>query len=61
MAQLTSKELSAIEDQLNIEQNLIAKYKNYAGQVSDPQLKSKCEQVGARHQTHFDRLYSHLN
>lgn len=60
MSQLTSKELSAIEDQLSVEQNLVAKFKTYASQVTDPQLKSQCEQVAAKHQAHFDRLYSHL-
>lgn len=61
MANLTSKELSAIEDQLNIEQVLVKKYRTFATQVQDPQLKTKCEQVAARHQDHFNRLISHLS
>ena len=61
MPNLSSKELSAIEDQLGVEQNLIAKYRTYASQVTDPQLKSKCEQVAAKHQSHFDKLLGHLN
>ncbi len=61
MANLTSKELSAIEDQLSVEQLMIQKYKLYAQSASDPQLKSKCEQISSRHQTHFDHLLSQLN
>lgn len=61
MANLTSKELSGVEDQLNMEQNLVKKYKMYAQSVTDPQLKNKCEQIAAKHQDHFNRLMGHLN
>ena len=61
MANLTSKELSALEDQLNYEQVLVKKYHTVAGSCSDPQLRTKCEQVASRHQDHFNRLMSHLN
>ncbi|WP_312645226.1 spore coat protein [Hydrogenoanaerobacterium sp.] len=61
MANLTSKELSAIEDQLSVEQNLIKKYKMYSQASTDPQLKAKCEQVAAKHQDHFNKLMGHLN
>ena len=61
MANLTTKELSAIEDQLAIEQTLVKKYQLYAPSSTDPQLKAKCEQIAAKHQTHFDRLISQLN
>ena len=61
MPSLTTKELSAIEDQLNYEQILVKKYHSFASQCSDPQLKTKCEQVATRHQDHFNRLMSHLS
>jgi hypothetical protein len=61
MASITSKELSALEDQLNCEQVLVKKYHTFAGQCVDPQLKTKCEQVAARHQDHFNRLMTHLS
>lgn len=61
MANLTSKELSAIEDQLNYEQVLVKKYRTFANSCSDPQLRQKCEQVASRHQDHFNRLMSHLS
>ncbi len=61
MANLTAKELSAIEDQLNCEQNLIKKYKAYAQTASDPQIKSTCEQIATQHKQHFDTLMGYLN
>jgi hypothetical protein len=61
LANLTTKELSAIEDQLCVEQTLVKKYQLYAQSSADPQLKSKCEQIAAKHQSHFDRLISQLN
>lgn len=60
MANLTSKELSALEDQLNCEQVLIKKYKAYAQAASDPQIKTTCEQIAAQHKQHYDTLMGHL-
>lgn len=61
MSNLTSKELSAIEDQLSNEQVLIKKYQLYAQVSSDPQIKTKCEQIASKHQSHYNRLLNHLN
>ena len=61
IAQLTSKELSALEDALNAERLLIKKYKTYALLSTDPQIKTQSEQTAGRHQNHFDRLLSFLN
>ena len=58
---LTSKELSAIEDQLNMEQVLIKKYKLYAQACTDQQLKTKWEQIAAQHQNHYTTLLNQLN
>ena len=60
VANLTLKELSAIEDQLNCEQMLIKKYKAYAQSATDPQIKTTCEQIAAQHKQHFDTLMGHL-
>ena len=60
MASLTSKELSAIEDQLNCEQMLIKKFKAYAQVATDPQVKNTCEQIANQHKQHFDMLIGHL-
>ena len=61
MANLTAKELSAIEDQLSSEQILIKKYQLYAQASIDPQIKTKCEQIASKHQNHYDRLLNQLN
>lgn len=61
MASLTSKELDALSDELNCEQILIKKYKNYAQTTQDPQLKTACEQMAAQHQNHYNTLMGHLN
>ena len=58
---LTSKELSAIQDQLTVEQTLVKKFALYAQMTQDPQLKTQFEQNSARHQNHYDRLLSQLN
>ena len=60
MANLTSKELSALEDQLSVEQNLVKKYKLYAQQCTDPQLKNMLAGIASRHQSHYDTLYRFL-
>lgn len=61
MATLTAKELTALEDQLGLEQNLIKKYNMYAQQSQDQQIKQKCEEIATKHQTHFNTLLGYLN
>mgnify|MGYP002663357412 CR=1 FL=1 len=61
MPNITGKELSALEDQLNYEQILIKKYRAFACRCTDAQLKTKCEQMASRHQDHFNCLIGHLN
>ena len=61
MANLTAKELSAIEDQLNCEQMLIRKFRAYAQSATDPQIKASCENMAQRHTHHYDTLMGHLN
>ena len=60
MPNITSKELSALDDQLNMEQTLVKKYRTFANQCSDPQLKEKCSQIADRHMMHFNTLMHHL-
>ncbi|CDC09363.1 MAG: spore coat protein [Clostridium sp.] len=60
MANLTAKELSALEDQLNYEQMLVKKYKAYSQAATDPQIKASCEQMANQHKQHFDTLMGHL-
>ena len=60
MAKLSEKELTAIEDQLATEQVMIDKYRMYSQNCTDPQLKTKCEQIAAKHQNHYCRLMEQL-
>ncbi len=60
MPNLTTKELTALEEQLQSEQVLIKKYRTMATQCADPALKTKCESIASRHQQHYDKLISHL-
>ena len=55
-----TKELSAIEDQLGVEQTLVKKFALYAQMTTDPQLKTQFEQNSAKHQNHYDRLLQQL-
>ena len=61
MAQITEKELSAIQDQLTSEQTLVTKLKAYSQMCSDQELKQKCDSIAQKHQAHYDRLMSFLN
>ncbi len=60
MAQITEKELSALGDLLNFEQNIVAKYKAAAEMTQDSALKDCYTQLAGRHQRHFDELYTNL-
>ncbi len=60
MAQITSKELTALSDLMSIEENLVAKYRTYACQTTDNALKNEFEQIAQRHQRHYDELYAQL-
>lgn len=42
MANLTEKELSFLEDQLNAESLLVKKFRAVAENTTDPALKGKC-------------------
>lgn len=59
--ELTTKELTGIGEQLNLELTLIKKYTMYSAICQDHQLKSKFEQVASEHQNHYNRLLSQLN
>lgn len=61
MSKLTSKELTGIEEQLGQEEILVKKYKMYAQMTTDPQLRTKCEQIASKHQTHYTKLLNQLN
>ena len=58
MTNLTSKELSSITDQLNLENNLVAKYRVFATQTDDAVLKDKFNCIAQKHKAHYDALYA---
>lgn len=61
MAQITEKELTAIEDELTSEQTIIAKMKAYSQMCCDKELSQKCDSIAQKHQAHYDQLMSFLN
>ncbi|MGI6357243.1 MAG: hypothetical protein ACOX2K_00860 [Bacillota bacterium] len=59
--QLTSKELSMIEDQLAHEQLAIAKLKAYAAEANDAEVQRLCEAGVRMHEDHYQTLLKHLS
>ena len=57
---LTTKELTAVEEQLGQEQILIQKFKMYAGKTQDQQLKACCELIASKHEIHKNKLLNLL-
>jgi hypothetical protein len=57
---LTTKELSLLEDQLSAEQVLVKKYRTVAGHCTDAQLQNACGQIADKHQQHFNTLMGYL-
>jgi hypothetical protein len=60
MANLTSKELSALEDQIKSEQVLVKKYRAMACLCSDMTTKTSFDSYADKHQQHCDTLMGFL-
>lgn len=60
MANLTSKELSAIVDECNMEQTLIKKYETMACLCNDPKIKQDLSSYANKHRSHYNTLISFL-
>ena len=60
MANLTSKELSALEDQIKSEQVLVKKYRAMACLCSDMTTKTNFDSYADKHQQHCDTLMGFL-
>lgn len=60
MAQLSEKELSALNDLLADEELLTKKFSMLADQTNDMEIKQKFEQISQKHQAHFNSLYEYL-
>lgn len=60
MANLTTKELSALEDQLGLEGVLYAKYQQAAQQSQDPELQRQFRACAQQHKTNYSNLLGFL-
>lgn len=56
MPNLSTKELGAIEEQLEFEMVLVKKYNSNAKSTNDQALKTFFEQTASKHQQHYDKL-----
>ncbi|MDR0862426.1 MAG: spore coat protein [Oscillospiraceae bacterium] len=60
MANLTSKELTALEDQIGMEKTLVKKYQAMSGLCTDAKLKQCLSDVAQKHQQHYNTLLTFL-
>jgi len=60
MANLTAKELTALEDQIGAEQTLIKKYQAMACLCNDTKLQQDLNSMASKHQQHFNTLVTFL-
>ena len=61
MANLTSKELAGISDQLNFEKVLCCKYQAAVQECTDADLKPCFQQYADQHKQNYDCLLTYLN
>ena len=60
MANLTGKELTALEDQLGFEKVLCCKYRTAAQETTEAELKTKFQQCADQHKQNFTCLMNYL-
>lgn len=60
MANLTCKELDALEDQLDFEHVCVAKYKAAAAETNEKALQNSFNQYANQHQQNFNTLLTFL-
>jgi ferritin len=61
MANLTTKELSALDDQITMEKMLVKKYQAMADLCADAQLQNGLNEIAQKHQRHCATLMNFLN
>lgn len=61
MPNLSAKELTALGEQLDLEQMLVAKFSAMSNQSDDPQIKQKLCDIANKHQCHYDQLKTFLS
>lgn len=60
MANLTTKELAALEDQLGFEKMLCCKYQDAAQNTTETELKTSYQQYASQHKQNYETLLSFL-
>ena len=60
MANLSAKELSALEDQLGFERMLCCKYQDAAQATTETELKTRYNQYAVQHKQNYDTLLGFL-
>ena len=60
MENLTTKELTALEDQIGCEEMLVKKYETMAGMCADANIRREFEDIAQRHRGHFNSLVGFL-
>lgn len=60
MANLTSKELGALSDQLGLEKMMCCKYQAAAEECTDQSLKSGFQKYAGEHKQNFETLLGYL-
>jgi len=60
MANLTSKELTALEDQIGYEQTLVKKYEAMACLCTDTKIQQSLNGYANKHRQHYNSLVSFL-
>jgi len=61
MANLTTKELTALEDQIKYEQVLVKKYQAMACLCNDAKIQNELNGFAQKHQQHCDTLMTFFN
>ncbi|MDR0838071.1 MAG: spore coat protein [Oscillospiraceae bacterium] len=61
MANLTTKELSALEDQIGQEKTLVKKYQSMAQMATDSAISQSLNEFAQKHQQHVTTLMSFFN
>ena len=61
MPNLTTKELTALEEQIGAEQNLVKKYQAMASMCTDPAVRQSLESAATKHEQHATTLLSFLS
>lgn len=60
MANLTTKELTALSDQLNFERTLCCKYREAAQECTEPELQTSFQKYAEQHRQNYDCLLGYL-